>query len=280
MNKKLKKILNPLLFPFIINAIYFIRGRSYRGKSAEEKHLTVLKNKPRYQPGVTKILSKELEYIDSASFYFIYKEIFKNEIYKFKTTSKKPYIIDAGANIGLGVIYFKQLYPEAEVTAFEPDLNVFNIMKRNINKFQLDNVHLISKGLWDSVGTLQFFAEGADAGRIVSGLDKKNLIGVQTDRLSPYLNRKVDFLKMDIEGAEYRVLKDCANILRNVQNIFVEFHSFVGKEQVLPEILQVLKTAGFRIFINTPGLVSKNPFMKINSYAGMDMQLNIYGYRL
>ena len=48
------------------------------------------------------------------------KEIFIENIYK-QTLREKPYIIDCGANIGMSVIYMKQLYPQAEIIAFEPD---------------------------------------------------------------------------------------------------------------------------------------------------------------
>ena len=84
---------------------------------------------------------------------------------------------------------------------------------------------------------------------------------------------------MDIEGSEFEVLNDAAENLRNVENIFVEYHSFSDKEQMLPELLTILKNAGFRLHIAAPGLVSENPFMSITEYAGMDNQLNIFGFR-
>jgi hypothetical protein len=48
---------------------------------------------------------------------------------------------------------------------------------------------------------------------------------------------------------------------------------------MLPELLAILKDAGFRLHISSPGLVSKNPFIHLKTYAEMDNQLNIYGYR-
>jgi FkbM family methyltransferase len=41
-----------------------------------------------------------------------------------------PYIIDAGANIGLSIIYFKKKYPNSKIVAFEPDKLIFNILKK------------------------------------------------------------------------------------------------------------------------------------------------------
>lgn len=84
---------------------------------------------------------------------------------------------------------------------------------------------------------------------------------------------------MDIEGSEYIVLEESKDYLKNVKNIFVEYHSFIGKVQYLAELLALFKNAGFRLNINVPGLASQTPFVSINTHSGMDMQLNIYGYR-
>ncbi|MBA4056612.1 MAG: FkbM family methyltransferase [Marivirga sp.] len=238
------------------------------------KHLKVI---PRYTPGSITFLNHQLKYADSASLLFTYKEIFKESIYKFTPTSRRPFIIDAGANIGLSVLYFKQLIPDAKILAFEPDGKIFSVLGDNVKEFGLNDVTLVNKGLWNDDQNLRFHSEGADAGRISDASDAVNVIAVT--RLSTYLTETVDLLKIDIEGAETVVLQECKDYLHHVRNIFVEYHSFVGQEQSLPELLSILKQSGFRVNINAPGLVSKNPFIKVNAYNGMDMQLNIYGVR-
>ncbi|MBL0744031.1 FkbM family methyltransferase [Chryseolinea lacunae] len=236
-----------------------------------------LKGTPRYVPGSIVLRGHTFKYADSASFLFTYEEIYKRSIYKFLSTRERPFIIDAGANIGVSVLYFKQLYGNARVVAFEPDKKIFAILQDNVNAFGLQNVTLVNKGLWNEEKELRFYAEGADAGRISTDTTASHVIDVVS--LRSYLSEPVDLLKIDIEGAEMIVLKDCESHLQHVKNIFVEYHSFVGQEQSLPELLDILKRAGFRLNINAPGLISKNPFVKVNAYNGMDMQLNIYGIR-
>lgn len=235
---------------------------------------------PRYTVGTFSIFGKTLKFADSASCHFIFEEIFEKEIYKFKTTDQEPYIIDAGANIGLSVIYFKMIYPGAAICAFEPDENICAILNENITTFGFTNITVINKALWNSETTLEFISEGADAGRIGNEHNKSNRKTiVSTERLRNYIKKKVDFLKIDIEGAETTVLSDCADLLGNVDRIFVEYHSFVGQHQTCPELLSMLRNAGFRLNISSPGLHSKSPFMNVQTYNGMDMQLNIYGWR-
>lgn len=238
-----------------------------------------LKNISRYTDSFTNILSTNVKFPDAASFLFIYDEIFEKEIYKFKSKNDNPLIIDCGANIGLSIIYFKKNFPKAKIIAFEPDDKIFKYLEYNINSFELSNVELYKKACWNKETTINFFSEGADAGRTANENDKTNVTVVETTRLKNFLKEEVEFLKIDIEGAEFEVLEDAKDLLFNVNNIFVEYHSFTGKEQKLPELVAILKSAGFRLHISVPGLASQNPFIKIEEYAGMDNQLNIYGFR-
>ena len=225
-------------------------------------------------------LGKQLRIIDGPSFYSMYKEIFLDEIYKLKNISAKPYILDCGANIGLGSIYLKATYPNAEIISFEPDAKIFKALKQNIHQsFGYSDVLLVNKGLWKEEGKLEFLSEGADGGRIKVDSDSGNIISIEVTRLSQYLDRKVDFLKIDIEGAEFDVLKEIESKLINVNNIFLEYHSFAGQEQSLPEVLAILKNAGFRLNIVSHGSFFRTPMFKSVVTNGMDMQLNVFGVR-
>ena len=247
-------------------------------KEAEMERLRI-QNLPRFTETDIDFLNKRIHIVDIASFSFMRKEIFDQQIYKFDAHTEEPYIIDCGSNIGLSIMYFKSLYPAAEIVGFEPDDKVFEALERNIKSFNLFNVELIKKACWNKETTLKFYSEGADGGRVAKDFDTEQIIEVETIRLRNFLHRKVDFLKIDIEGAEAIVLEDCSELLANVEKIFVEYHSFIGKEQKLPELLTILKAARFRLHISSPGLISKNPYLELNTYSQMDNQLNIYGFR-
>jgi FkbM family methyltransferase len=246
----------------------------------ENRELERIKKIPRFKKGNTKVLGKPLRFPDSASFLFIFDEMFRKEIYKFESQNKSPYIIDGGANIGLSIIYFKKLYPNAQIVAFEPDNEIFKDLEFNIESFGFDNIMLINKALWNEETTLRFYSEGADGGRIASNADfTKRLIEIQTCKLNSYLQREVDLLKIDIEGAEYTVLEDSKELLPNVKRLFVEYHSFLSHPQNLGQLLNILHNAGFRYQIQHNGVFSQNPFIQISNYIEMDLQLNIFAYR-
>jgi FkbM family methyltransferase len=240
-------------------------------------HLKQLSSVPRYQPAVTAIFGQPFEVADSASFISTFQQLFKEQIYRFEAKTAEPLIIDCGANIGLSILYFKRLYPKSRIVAFEADKSIFDILSRNVKNFALDDVQLINRAVWSSVTELNFTSDGADGGRLSVANDRSDHL-VPTVRLKDYLDRKVDFLKLDIEGAETEVLHDCADQLANVGAVFVEYHSFDNQPQTLHVLTDVLTRAGFRLHIQAP-MPAPQPFVKCHPDMGMDMQLNIFAFR-
>ncbi len=152
-------------------------------------------------------------------------------------------------------------------------------MEDNVNTFGYNDVELINKAVWNENGSIKFLASGGVGGRIQEHGDGDNYFELPTVKLKDLLHEEVDFLKVDIEGAEYEVIKDCDDKLNNVKNIFIEYHSEESREQKLDEILKILKKAGFKYYIKEAWNNQPKPYTnkRINLF---DLQLNIFGYRL
>ena len=249
-----------------------------RPKWRYRREVARLRAEPRYVSGTSDLTGEELEYVDALSFFNIYYEVFKRGIYRFHSEKTAPTILDCGANIGLSVLYFKRLFPDANIVAFEPDPDVFGVLERNVARAGLSAVQLEKSAVWTCRGELTFMREGADGGRVTAIDPASARQVVKAVRLLDYLDRDVDLLKIDIEGAELEVLQDCAEGLGKVKALFVEYHSFEGTEQRLPELLLTLRNAGFRVFCDQPNHVQQ-PLWEIRPYLGMDFQLNIYAFR-
>lgn len=236
-------------------------------------------NYKRYkQVNDVKFLSYIFDIPDLPSFIWQFKEIFVDEIYKFKSNSQQPVIFDCGANVGTSCLYSKQLFPNAKIKAFEADPMIADILKTNLTRNDINDVEVINKAVWIDDKGIEFGSDGADGGSIKAN---KNNIKIATIRLKNFLEKeeKIDLLKIDIEGAEYEVLKDCAESLNNVQHIFIEYHSWNSENQKLSEILQIFENNGFRYYIE--GLAKrKQPFINHAKEQNMDLQLNIFGVKI
>ncbi len=236
--------------------------------------------KERFAPYECIFLDHTLYVHDYASFNLGISELFHENIYKFKADRDKPYIIDCGANLGMSVIYFKSLYPNAEIIAFEADPHIFSFLQRNVQSFNFSDVTVINKAVWCSPdNTLSFLSEGGAGGRLEEKSEKHKFVDVRTIRLKDYLKREVDFLKIDIEGAEYNVIEDCADELKKVKNLFIEYHSFPNVAQNLHLILEIVQRAGFKYHVKE-AYTTPEPFIEQTLNFGMDLQLNLFCYRV
>lgn len=237
-----------------------------------------LKSIPRYIPTTTVFMDKELNLVDADSYLSMYEEIFEKRNYEFEASRKDPLIIDCGANIGVSIIFFKTMYPASRIIAFEPDKNVFAALKKNVESFGFVDIELHNKAVWNAESEISFYSEGSWGGRIPKPGDEENIVKINTVRLKDFLDQKVDFLKIDVEGAETEILKDCAESLTMVDYLFVEYHSHSKEQQTLHDILSIIQDAGFRYHVKEASC-RKLPFIE-KSIPGMDLQLDIFGFRL
>ena len=232
----------------------------------------------------TVLFDKNIRRINNICYMECVMEIFIDEVYRFETSNKTPLIIDCGANIGLSLIYFKQLYPNSQIIAFEADPNIAEICRYNVEQFNFKDVDVINAAVWTEDGYMSFLPNDSLGGKLEGGSDSSKSISVKTLRLLPYLEMPVDFLKIDIEGAEVDLLLDIKDSLDKVGLLFVEYHSSVGETQRLDLLLRVLTDAGFRYYIKEAYTAMSHPFLNYknkNKFTSgtFDLQLNIFAYR-
>lgn len=239
-----------------------------------------LKNYPKMKIGKAKFFNEDFIFSNSGSFLHSVDEIFKDEVYKFKTNSQRPYIIDCGANFGVSIYYFFKNYPNCRILAFEPDHEIYNILSENINKLKNStSITIKEEAVWKENTTLEFFSEGGLAGSLVTDFAKKsNIIKIKAIDLKKYLHEKIDFLKIDIEGAENELIFDIKDNLNNVENLFLEYHGLKNQKQNLGNILNLLTDVGFEYYIRVAGETLRYPFCKEDPII-FNQQLNIFCYR-
>jgi FkbM family methyltransferase len=220
-------------------------------------HLTFFYNGPEYLHGL--------------------REIFIENIYD-QHLPENAFILDCGAHIGLSVIYLKSICPSAHIICFEPDTKNLELLRKNILSHQLQDIEIRNEAVWNENTSLHFIQEGNMGSKIGENLSS-NTITVKASRLKDFLSKKVDFLKLDIEGAEYKVLKDIAENLGNIDKMFIEYHGTFDQNKELLEILELVSNAGFKFYIKEAASVFDQPFLPKKHEGEYDLQLNMFCFR-
>jgi FkbM family methyltransferase len=220
--------------------------------------------------GNLKIYTHDMACIDRA-----FNQIFKKHSYAFKCEVDNPVIIDAGANIGMAVLYWKTKYPKSIIIAFEPSKLAFDSLVKNVQENNLENVTCINKALSDAEGTQQFTTNEIISGSLNTSKDLEFNYKVDTTTLGKYLEQNIDFLKIDIEGAEKFVYKDIKKHISKLNYVFLEYHSFVNEPQYLSNYLNLFEENNFRYYIEGESF-KDNHFIEKRVSLNQDMKLNIW----
>lgn len=162
---------------------------------------------------------------------FLYQEIFLDCCYDPVDLRQRPFVIDAGANIGMFALFVKLRYPDAEILAFEPAPDTAAVLRQNISLHTLSGVTVREVALGSApeqgapfiyypalpgnstrypglTGSAKAVLGRAFSPRVAERLFQGREISVPVERLSAFLaaDRPVDLVKIDVEGAELDVL--------------------------------------------------------------------------
>ncbi|WP_173046447.1 FkbM family methyltransferase [Nitrospira sp. KM1] len=187
---------------------------------------------------------------DGPNFYVLYHDIFVRGIYRFDSRQPDPLILDCGSNVGMSILYFKHLYPQARIIGFEPDPAIVKYLEDNVATNDLSDVQIVQAAVGGREGSLTFYSDGKygsclahlTTGGAPAGWSAH---AVPCVKLRDYLHEPVDFLKMNIEGAEWEALADSGDRLRSVNEMAIEYHHLPGLPRTLHKILGLLDELGF-----------------------------------
>lgn len=204
----------------------------------------------------------------------LYEDIFVHQVYDFESRRPDPRILDCGSNIGMSILYFKKCFPKARVVGFEPDPTIMPFLRDNIERNGLKDVEVINAALAAQAGTITLNSDGGAASHLAEYKPDDEVdwatFEVPCVRLSDYLSESVDFMKMNIEGAEYEVLSEAEPLLGQINAMNIEYHRLPGVPCTLHKILELLDRNGFVYTVSDFGLAmygSAKPPVKLDPHA-------------
>ena len=168
--------------------------------------------------------------------------------------------VDVGANIGLHTLNMARIVGNTgRVFAFEPDPSNFEILEKNVKINNYQNIILEQKAVGDKHGrTTLYQSDHPGMHRIFPQTKQaKGQVQVELTSLDKYfidsnLVDKINFIKIDVEGLEFSVLKGMKNILKNNKKIKILFE-FMPKNTMEAgftpiELLNYLTSYDFKLF--------------------------------
>jgi FkbM family methyltransferase len=146
--------------------------------------------------------------------------------------------VDVGANVGAYSLKIASEYKNKaiKVVAIEAHPENYKTLCKNIEINNFMNVHAINKAVSDHKGVVTIYErrylsriqpEWYTINETLGGkqLDRRYSLEVESDTLDGILdNYKVDFMKIDIEGAEVKALKGATSTLTQLRKIIIEIH--------------------------------------------------------
>lgn len=171
--------------------------------------------------------------------------------------------VDIGANVGFFTLLIaKAIGPDGQLFSFEPGPLSFGLLQANVRLNDYGNVHLENKAVAEasSLANLYINPRGesdnhASIAPIDYGADQRERLAIQAVSLDDYFDGKqsrIDYIKMDIQGAEYRALNGMRRVLTENARIqlTVEYAPYLPLwSDVTPrDYVNLIRSFGFKMF--------------------------------
>jgi len=186
---------------------------------------------------------------------------YEEDVYKIIGSLIDPdsVIFDIGANYGWYSLIFSKIFPDARVFAFEPIPSTFNYLGKNISLNNCDGIKAFNYGLSNESGAINFYFYPELSGNAsitnVSDREDVQIIPCTVKRLDEFvLENDVypDFIKCDVEGAEFLVFQGAYETIKKYKPIIFSemLRKWAAKFNYHPnQIISFLKGLGYRCFI-------------------------------
>jgi FkbM family methyltransferase len=158
-------------------------------------------------------------------------------------------ILDLGSNIGLTMAHFAVLFPEARILGVEPAAANAELAAMNTKVFG-SRCAVLRAAVWHEPGELAFGGDRESGYAVITGKGKAARFTASAVTMDELMARmgggQVDFVKMDIEGAEREVFKNAGRWPQRVRCLKVEVHpEKASRLYPIGECLADLERLGF-----------------------------------
>lgn len=205
----------------MVNLFEIIRNRKYLSKDFvfADFEWKLLKNN--YVTYYLKYKDRLIWGNNKTAAYNTFKEVLINKCYDFKI--KKPEtIIDLGGNIGIASVFFRDKFHLSKIICVEPSKENLFFLKKNLKDL---NVEVVDNPIWFKVQKLGLTKDVCTpSNKFNDEVNGDYLSTTIPDLMKRFNFDRINLLKIDIEGAEHKLLTKNNDWLDLVDNVFMEIH--------------------------------------------------------
>jgi FkbM family methyltransferase len=199
-----------------------------------------------------------LNYQNNKNEFGILKAIFETREYSdYFPFYQKVNIIDIGAHYGYFSIFAKNnIDSGSRIIAIEPNNSNFKHLVKNIEDCKAVNIHCFNYAIGGSPGLLKLYKGESANHSIVENYQllkpKRDFEEIECQTLEGIIIEnnleRIDFLKMDCEGAEYSILEGTSHsVFDKITTISMEFHDLKDSRFTAMSLIKILVENGFKI---------------------------------
>ena len=167
---------------------------------------------------------------------------------------ERPLVLDLGGHVGYFALFALGALERAEVVSFEPDPANADVLERCIELNRLSGRWQLRRAFADAAaGTVSFLAAASPGSHAVTDRTGRGVIDVEAVDVLPLIE-SFDFVKMDVEGAEWAILRD-PRFAADAPPVLALEHHARGSRTADPgaEARELMLAAGYRVL----GVVEK-----------------------
>jgi FkbM family methyltransferase len=227
-------------------------GFIFNLKFGRKKLLKVFINKTYVLFDTSSTISKKFFF----PFYQYGKPIEPNVISVFLNKIKKDSIfLDIGAYVGSYSVIASKYCTHGSIHSFEMNPLLIDELRKNRTINNINNLRIICAAVWDINGLVLNFCPVVEKDNSTNSILEDvngSSLGVSSIRIDSYCEQNKiipDIVKIDVEGAEVRVLKGMEYTLKNIDTLFLEIHpNWLDRfNNTIEELDQILHNFDFSI---------------------------------
>ncbi|MBF0135038.1 MAG: FkbM family methyltransferase [Magnetococcus sp. DMHC-1] len=189
---------------------------------------------------------------------YIHGEVFHHHFYDLSLSFVPKTILDLGSNIGLTLIYFSKVYPQAQLAGLEPIPGNIQLLRENLQMNQVAaTVFQSAVAIQDGFVEMEIALMDSDhriRESMASDRFTNQILRIESMTVESVLEKlqweRIGLLKVDIEGYEKILLKEQCAWLNRVDALCIECHSGFGES----DLQEISRSWGFSTPKLLPGI--------------------------